>query len=671
MRPPPTSLTLCALLVVVWASISPAAATSDNPITAMSLEYLMNVEVTTVSKHPEQLRDAAAAVYVLSREEIQRSGVSTIPEALRLVPGVNVARINANTWAISVRGFNGRFANKLLVMIDGRSVYTSLFSGVFWDRVNLPLDDIERIEVVRGPGGTLWGANAVNGVINIITRHSSDTQGRRAEVSTGNEDLGILSLRQGGVIGGDMSYRLSTKVDRRAGSSTEDGTDGNDTWSNGRVDYRLDWAPSARDTVLFEAGFDATDGGDVSTAPLLVSPYSETRDGDTERSGVFLQGRWDRRLSETTDFSLQSFLDHRQMSVDSLSIEESRTTLDVQGQHNFVVGSFADLSWGGGYRLISDDLQTDSFAYQLDPMSETVSIVNAFAQASRRFFDDRVEFTLGSKVEHHSISGTELQPSARVAWTPTPQHTLWGAVSHAIRTPSRGENDADIINVVIPPNTVSSLPLAPQVKGSRDLHAESLTAYEIGYRTQALPTLSFDVAGFYNDYDGLLLSTTTGTPVVQTFNGVPYLVVPLAITGTTGAWTYGTEIAATWQPISDWRLRGSYSFIQEHIQGSGSASWNTPRHQFSIHSMATVAPEVYFDTVLRFVDEVPTVDADGYVELDARIAWRPRETVELALTGRNLLHNGHREFGIDRAEIPNVHATEVARSVRASLSIQF
>ncbi len=668
---------VCMSRVLGWFAIlaaAPAHADDTNPITRMSLEYLMNVEVTTVSKQPERAQAAAAALHVLTREEIERSGATDIAEALRLVPGVNVARINANSWAVSIRGFNSRFANKLLVMIDGRSLYSPLFSGVFWDRHNIPVDDIDRIEVVRGPGGTLWGSNAVNGVINIITRHSADTQGGRVAFSAGTQELGSISARQGGVLGDSATYRLSFQADAHDETEFSDGSDGNDDWQNGQAHLRVDWTPSAQDTVLFEAGMNAVEAGDRYLEPSLSAPYSSEEDGDIERRGLYVLGRWDRELSSDSSVSLQGFIDYRSMELDAPMAEEERTTGDIQAQHRFVVGSAINIIWGAGYRGIYDRVDTSGFAFEMSDDDETIHIANGFVQASRRFFDNRVEFIVGTKVEHHSISGTEVQPSTRASWLVHPGHTVWGAVSQAARTPSRGETDGIIRNVVIPPGTPanpSGLPLTVAIHGDRDLDAERITAFEAGYRGRLTDTFSVDVAGFYNEYDGLLLDATAGTTTLNTDFGTPFLDAPVVINEVADGRTFGGEFVGTWQARSNWRLRGAYSWLHEDLDASDGAEGNAPRHQFALQSLYDLTPEWRLDTVVRLVDELRGVGADGYADIDARISWSPTEALEFAITGRNLLTDGREEFGVERAANPAPLATETSRSVFATLVVKF
>ncbi|MEQ8332055.1 TonB-dependent receptor [Nisaea sp.] len=649
-----------------------ARAVEIDPISRMSLEYLMNMEVTTVSKQPERIQKAAAAVSVLTREEIRRSGATTLPDALRLVPGVNVARINANSWAVSIRGFNSRFANKLLVMIDGRSIYSPLFSGVFWDRYNVPISDIDRIEVVRGPGGTLWGANAVNGVINIITRHSSETQGTHAELSAGTERLGDTFLSQGSALSKDATYRLSGDFSSYSASDLPDGSDAGDDWYNGQANLRVDWTPTGIDELLIVSGVNQVTAAGKQTAPSLTAPYSETRDGEIDRQGLYLNGKWTRQLSATSNFSLQGFLDYRYMDLEAPDLSERRTTADAHFLHTSRVASEIDLTWGGGYRAIISDLETE-YELEVDPEDETYHIYNAFAQASRGFFDDQIELTVGSKIEYHSQSGSEVQPSVRGLWNVTPRHALWGAISTAARTPGI-ESNATVRNLIVPPGTTnnpSALPLIPSVQGNPELDAERVTAYEIGYHGRLLDELSVDIAGFVNEYDNLLLSSSAGEVAVRTASGIAYIDSPAVINNQAKARTFGMELSGVWEPISSWRLRASYSWLHEDIEAPSGAEGNAPEHQAVLQSFYDINEEWRFDSVLRFVDELSNVGADAYVNLDARLSWQPKAGLEIALTGRNLIHSGYLEYGVERPVSPIPLASETARSVMLTVAAKF
>ncbi|MEQ8585004.1 MAG: TonB-dependent receptor [Thalassobaculaceae bacterium] len=663
------------VVLLAAGGFSPSAAAEDlNPISRMSLEYLMNVEVTTVSKQPESIQNAAASVHVLRREEIRRAGATTIPDALRLVPGVNVARINANSWAISIRGLRSRFGNKLLIMIDGRSVYSPLFSGIFWDRNNIPIDDIDRIEVVRGPGGTLWGANAVNGVINIITRHSGDTQGRTVEASVGTEERGSLMIRQGDTIGDTATYRLSAEADAYDDSRFADGSSADDAWENGQAHLRVDWVPTADDEVLFEAGINSVAGGGRYTAPLLTPPYSETRSGDVDRYGAYMLGQWARQINARNRLSLQGYVDHRYMDIDTPIAEETRTTSDLQVQHDFALRPDLDLTWGAGYRTTRYDVTADEFSFVVDPESDTFDVYNAFIQASKRLYDDRIELTVGAKIESNSISGTAIQPSARALWKVTPDHSVWTSVSQADRTPSIIETNMELRNAIIPPNTPqnpTSLPLAATITGDDDLGSEQVTAYEAGYRGRISRDLTVDLSGFVNRYEGLLLDTDTGTTRLNTDFGVPFLEVPLTINEQADGTVYGAEVSASWQASPNWQLRGGYSWVHEDLDAPPRSGGNSPSHQVSVQSLYDISPTWRFDTVLRYADELENTGTDAYVNLDARLSWSPTPDIELAITGRNLLFENYEEYGVERVANPQPLASQVERSLTATFTLKF
>ncbi len=666
---------MIAVMAIACTAIPVKADEGPNPLTRLSLEYLMDVEVVTASKRPERLQDTAAAVYVLTREEIIRSGATNIPDALRLVPGVNVAQINANNWAVSIRGLNSRYANKLLVMIDGRSIYSPLFSGVIWDRHRVPLSEIDRIEVVRGPGGSLWGANAVNGVINVITRHSVETQGQQLNLTVGTEELGRVYARQGSVLGEDATYRLSIDLGAHDDTSLPDGTSGNDDWEDAQLGLRVDWSPSERDTVLVDMGLSGVSGGDRAERPSLTTPYMFDEDGDTRRHGGYVHGRWERRFAPKNMLTTQAFVDYRSMEIDTPQIEEDRATVDVQVQHTFPVSDGLTAHYGGGYRYIDDRTDTQTRVLELHPDDDTIEIFSGFLQATQSLWDDQVSLTLGSKVEHHSVSGTEVQPSARALWNITDRHTLWGAVSQAVRTPSRAETDGVIRNNVIAPFTganTTPFPLVVAAVGSDDLDAERITAFEAGYRARLFNRVSIDVAGFYNEYDALLVNADAGEATLESENGVPFLEVPASINDDAHGRVYGAEISATWEPTGQWRLRGSYSWLMEDIEDADTgATGNSPKHQLAVLSLFEISDNWTLDAALRLVDDLPNPDADGYADLDIRLAWSPNETIEFAVTGQNLLRDSRREYGLERELNPDPLATEIDRGVLATLTVRF
>ncbi|MCR9255250.1 MAG: TonB-dependent receptor [Alphaproteobacteria bacterium] len=659
-------------------AISPknlAAQQDTNATTKLSLEYLMNVEVTTASNRPEVASDVASAIHVLSREEILQAGVTNIPDALRLVPGVNVAQINRNSWAISIRGFNSRFANKLLVLIDGRSVYTPLFSGVFWDHHNVPIDNIERIEVVRGPGGSVWGSNAVNGVINIITRHSLDSQGNEVVASVGTEPSGSLYARTGAVLNDDATYRASFRLDGAASSDTPGGRDGNDDWRNAQADVRVDWSLSSIDDLMISAGVNAVRNGDLAQVPAFTAPYSMVEEHETERFGLHLLARWDRQYTEDENLMVQGYVDHRDNEVGTPEAQDARTVVDFQTRYYRPVLSEGRVHVGGGVQVTKDSLDDPTLILSISDDDETVYILNAFAEGSWDFLDDRLTVTAGTKIEHHSISGTELQPSVRLLARPAPNQTIWAAVSSATRTPSRIENDGTIRQSVIPPGTPQNpgpLPATIATVGTRALEAERVIAYEIGHRARITPRLSTDVTAFYNDYEDLALNAFfLGTSVNNDY-GSPFVEISNQINNAGSATVYGAEASATWEPWDDVRMRGGYSFLHEDFDNtSGVVEGNSPRHQAFVQSLVSFGQGWSIGATLRYVDRLDNVDADGYVDADLSIGWMPMETIKLQLTGRNLFTDGRREFGTENETFPTILATDLERSVFATLRVTF
>jgi len=416
-----------------WAPIVAEAAAHAPDLTELTLEQLMTVEITSASKKEEPLWDSAAAVFVITGEDIRRAGMKSIPEALRLAPGVQVAQFGANRWAISARGFNATFSNKLLVLIDGRTVYTPLFAGVFWDAQDTLLEDIERIEVIRGPGGTLWGANAVNGVINIITKQAKATQGGYVEVGGGTEERGFVGTRYGGRIGSDLFYRGYFKYANHDNLVTATGHEGIDDWRTYRGGFRLDWEPSTRDTVTVQGDLYKGDFGQTLPIPSLLPPFSATRESRDDFAGGNVLSRWRHRMADRRETSVQFYYDrtHR----DELLFHETRDTVDLEFQHRFPLGARHDLIWGVDTRVTIDALnKINSPTLVFEPRRRTDHLVSGFIQDQIALIHDRLMLTLGSKFEHNSFSGFEAQPNARLVYSPNAWNRVWTAVSRAVRT---------------------------------------------------------------------------------------------------------------------------------------------------------------------------------------------------------------------------------------------
>lgn len=607
----------------------------------MSLEDLMNIEVTSVSKKPEKQRHASAAVFVLTQEDIRRSGATSLMDALRLVPGLNVARLDANQYAISARGFNFAFSTKLLVLVDGRSAYTPLFAGVYWDVQDLVLEDVDRIEVVRGPGGTIWGANAVNGVINIITKPASETQGGLLVAGAGTEDRVFGTFRYGGTLGEAADFRLYAKFFDRDEGELESGGNARDDWQQGRLGFRSDWRLSGEDTLTVQGDAYAGSAGQSFTLPSLIPPFARDRDDDTKVRGGNLTARFTHAVSEDADLSLLFFYDRTDR--ESLISREVRDTFDIELRHHLHAGERHELVYGGGVRSTHDAFE-GSFPIALNPDSRTTYIFNAFFEDQISFAEDRGRLSLGAKIEHNDYTGWEFQPSVRLAWLANDQHMFWGAVSHAVRTPARVDHDARV-NIFALPFSVVAL------ETDSSFASEELIAYEVGYRYTPGPRFSLDTTLFWHEYDHLG-TTELRLPRFEAMPLPPHLVFRTVNGNRLSGSAYGLETSLDWRPTEWWRLRASYALLQITLDlqprtldfSSLAQEGQSPSQQAVLQSMVDLPGPWEWDTTLRYVDELPALGVDAYTGLDVRIGWRPTENLEVSVTGQNLLEGSHSEF---------------------------
>jgi iron complex outermembrane receptor protein len=657
---------------VLWLQESLQAQRRPPDLTELSLEELMNLEVTTVARKEQKLSEAAAAIFVITQEDIRRSGATHIPEALRMVPGLDVARIDANKWAITARGLNARFANKLLVLVDGRSVYNPLFSGVYWDVQDPLLSDVERIEVIRGPAGTLWGANAVNGVINIITKSAKDTQGGLVNAGGGNEERGFGDVRYGGKLGGAY-YRVYAKYFNEDNFATASGQDAHDAWDVGRGGFRVDWDIAYHDSLTVQGDYYRGDFGDQVTIPSLAPPFEQTIVGDFPMVGGNFLGRWKHLFSDTSGMALQFYYDRTERK-DAVH-REIRDTLDLEFQHRFALGRRQEIVWGLGYRFTVDDLRGSAFV-SFDPASRADHLFSAFVQNELTLVDRRLRLTLGSKFEHNDYTGFEVQPNARLLWTPGGPHTIWAAVSRAVRTPSRFEDDVRVTLAAFPgPSPACPAPLCEVVAfGDRDVKAESLLAYEVGYRVLPTPWLSLDLAAFYNIYDDLRTSEP-GVPFFESRPPAPRLVFPFRTANRMDGEIYGVELATNWAVTDRWRLGLGYSWLQVQLHRDPSSSdaaaenaeGDSPEHQFKVRSYLDLPYRLQFDVALYYVDKLANRQVPSYTRVDARLAWHPTEALEVSLGLQNLFDDRHREFGPSLL----VNPTEIERSVYGKITWRF
>jgi iron complex outermembrane receptor protein len=612
----------------------------DPTLLDLSLEELMQVTVTSVSKKAQRLDETAAAVFVINAEDIRRSGATSIPEALRLAPGVQVAAIGQNKWSVSIRGFNTRFANKLLVLVDGRAIYSPAFSGVFWEHNDVPLDNIERIEVIRGPGGSIWGANAVNGVINIITRPAGDTPGGLLSVSAGDELRGAGLARYGWQLDQETHLRLHAH-----GRSVDPGRDvaggqGPDDWQTRQAGFRLD-ATRGSDTYSLHGDVSDYGAGDRILAFTTGAPYASFLGTDGEGRSAHLLGRWERTAGKRTH-SLQAYLDHNDNDVGVFRYRNN--TFDLEYQQQIEAGGH-DIVWGLGYRFSSDRANDTPHVFLADN-SKRFSLYSAFIQDEITLVPKRWRLTLGGRFEHNDFTGFEVQPNVRLMWTPSEGDSLWAAVSRAVRTPSRGETSATA--VVSPPVPPVPFPLA--TVGDPDMDSEILKALDLGWRRQWNPKLTSEVVAFYNRHSDLRGVIPGAFPLFDGAN--PYL--PLALTNTIGAESYGLELAVDWLPRPDWRLQLNTALFGindlDPMPGVTSNEFigSTPSHQVSLRSSLDITPRLQWDLWLRHVGKLrgdpstfETVPA--YTTLDLRLAWKPRRDLQVALVGQNLLDASHPE----------------------------
>jgi iron complex outermembrane receptor protein len=613
-----TSLLLTLGLFFTRAGLAqqPDSTLSADALKSLSIEQLMSVEVTSVSKRPESLAHVASAIQVITGEEIRRSGASRLPEALRLATNLQVAQVDARQWAVSARGFNGTTANKLLVLIDGRTVYTPLFSGVFWDVQDVLLADIERIEVISGPGTTLWGANAVNGVINVITRNTKDTQGALVSGGGGMELRGFGNARYGGALSPAVHYRAYGKGFAREPSLLPTGPDAPDDWHAAQGGFRVDWDRSATTRMRFQ--------GD-----LYDGRISQASGGDIGVSGANLTGGWSHDISPTADVGAQLYYDRSHRDIPG-TFGEDLDTYDVEIQHRTLLGNRHDLVWGLGYRLINDRV-ANSAAIAFLPPHVARQWFTGFIQDEIALVPDRLHVALGTKVEHNDYTGFEIQPSGRVNWRVSTSGTLWAAVSRALRTPSR--IDRELFAPGQPPYAIA---------GGPGFHSEEERAYELGYRLQE-GTLALSVATFYSRYHGLRSVERVNPPAS----------FPVVIANGQDGESYGAELVADYRVTERWRLRGGYTELRTHFwarptsndTSRGSSESHSPDRQFSLHASADVAARVTLDGQFRYVGKIANQQVPAYQELDVRLGWQPVSRLELSIVGQNLLHDHHAEFG--------------------------
>lgn len=633
-------------------------------LTELSLEDLMEVKVTSVSKRDQVAGEVSAALFVLNHEDIHRSGATSIPELLRLVPGLHVAQIDTSRWAISARGSNSLFANRLLVLIDGRSVYSPLFSGVYWDAQDTRIEDIERIEVIRGPGASVWGANAVNGVINIITKSALETTSSEIVGGVGSEENGMVNMRYGERLSDSSAGRIYGKYFKRDRSAQIAGVDAYDQWDAGQGGGRFDYHED-RDAVTVQGDFYK---GRVGLQGTPLSPYTFVLtdiDRTTDYDGNNILVNWNHRLDAKQELTVKTYFD--KTARDAVSLKERYQTFDAEAQYLLPLTPDNDLMFGVNYRRVTDFIGNSPYLEFASPHS-TTELYSGYVQDEVKLLENRLRITLGSKIETNTYTGFEYQPTVRVAWVPAPSHTLWTAFSRAVRTPSRVQEDSKLILANLPDQNFQPFPL--YLVGSKDGNSEVLKAYEIGYRAAPWSNYTFDIATFYNDYDNLV--SITNSPITLGPDGRPELLSNFA-NGDTGR-AYGIEALNTWRPTSDWTLQAWYSWLNfDQKQGDsdldlGGPTRSDPHNQAFLRSLVSLPGDFTFDSYLRYVDSVPSYDVDAYIDLTLRLGWHLNKSIEFAVTGNNLLHNSHREYIPDSIQIA---PADIQRSVIGTVTVRF
>lgn len=641
-------LILIGLLVL---TAGPARAADD--LLDLSLEALMNVEVTSVSKKAESKQLAAAAVTVITAEDLRRGGFTSVPEALRVVPGLQVARIDANRWAISIRGFRQEFSNKLLVMIDGRSIYTPLFGGVVWSEQNFAVEDIDRIEVIRGPGGTIWGANAVNGVINIISKKAAETQGIRAHAFGGSQEAGIAA-RYGGAIADATRYRFSAKAEKTQDFDFDQDYNANDEWGQMRLGSRVDTALDDRSEMTLLMDYFDLDLEWGQGTPDVVPPFYRFEQRHAKSRGGDVQVQYRHAFEGGSRVSAAAYYD----IVDrSTTLDERSQTGNLSVQHELSVSSHLNVVYGAEYRYWTTHTKNPAGGLQFDPNDDDFHLGDAFVQFEIPLYDDRLKLIGGTKLGGNSWSGFQYQPSGRIVLAPVPGHTVWAAVSRAVRIPSYTDRD------------LTGQLTGVTLRGDRDIRAEELLSYELGYRFYSLEWMTAEVSLFWSEYDDLsALVLTNPFPTQFTFENAGQASVR------------GGEIEVSVLPVPWLRLTGSYSLLDQYERLPSTAfvsaplEKSDPRHQFVIRSLFDLPADFEFDAALYYVDGLegitPVLQSDNvreYFRLDLRLGWKPLDWLELAFVGQNLADARHAEF----YDVQGNQSSQVPRSGYAKVVVSF
>ena len=640
---------VCACLVLCAGPVFPQPAQGQS-LADQSLEQLMNIEVVSAGKKAQSLATTAASVFVITSEDIRRSGMHSLPELLRLAPGVQVARTTSGQWAISIRGFNSEFADKLLVLVDGRVVYNEEWAGVFWDMQEMPLDNIERIEVVRGPGAAMWGANAVNGVINILTKSAESTKGGLVTAEAGTQDANTLA-RYGGEMGSKAFYRITGRYGHEDALSADPGNPGggytaSSGWNTAAADFRIDWKPTPHDTVFFSGSAYHSSIGDEVSAISLANPAAPPRQVTEDSLSGTMATHWQHTFSNESSLEGRVSWEHVEHGLALLPL--GYTAVETELVYHFSLGSRNDVTWGADYRA-SRYLSTSTTQVALQPANAAVDSYASFLEDQFSLATARLYFIAGVNVSHNPFIGVAVQPTGRLLWTPSKKLTSWAAVSRAVRNPGlieRGMDDLGFIAPVAP----GLLAVGHFLGDSRDT-GESVMAFEAGQRVELGRSISLDVSGFRNR-DEHVVVPEPGTPVLVPSQGSTpaFLYLPYYFSNSYSANSYGLEASATWNAAQRWRLIGGYTWL--HVSIARYPGWppglltssQSPDCQFNVRSNWDVTGRLQLDTALYYTGRIEDAGVPQHLRGDLRLGWRATQRVEFSAGVQDAFQPGHVEL---------------------------
>jgi iron complex outermembrane receptor protein len=657
---------LCFVTPLVCLGAGPLVGATATEFADMDIMELLNESVTSVSRKESPFNESAAAIFVINQEDIRRTGHNSLPEMLRLVPGMNVARIHGNEWAVSSRGFTEQYSNKLLVLIDGRTVYTPMFGGVYWNAQDMLLEDLDRIEVIRGPGATLWGSNAVNGVVNITSKSAKETQGGLITGSFGTEERPTVGVRYGGQIAPNVYYRTYVKTFDRRGFM--EGADENaDSWNMTRVGSRVDWETPASALITLQAEYYQGRVGEHFEGVSLTPPFTTSQNPIHDNYGGNFIARMTRELSPDSELTVQVYYDRFHQGDGDIS--ETRTTLDLDVQHHFLLGDYNDIVWGVGSRYTKDRL-SPTFYLTFDPEEDQEYIYTAFVQDELTLVPKRLKLTIGSKFEQNEHAGFVVQPSVRMLWMPTPRQSAWAAISRAVRVPSRYDRDARLNTAAFQPP--ASPPILVVLQSEKNVDPETVKAFEVGYRFEQDNRVSYDLTAFYNEYDGIM-SYVPGASFFETTPSPPHVVIPLYFRNAVSGETYGVEAAVQWRVTDAWKLIAGYSWLHMRLHPNETSEGQNPEQQVKLRSYWDLPRNFQLNAAVYYTGSTSTplkgntVELDSILRFDLGLTWRPRPALELGIWGQNLLDSGHSEFGSFKTST----LTEIPRTVTGKITWWF